>query len=287
MRIDCHSHVMEAEHLSGEFMQDMQRFLNEAGVGNYSVAAPPPAQMQTVFRQGVEKAIVFGLQASASGINVPNDYVASYVAEFPDRLVGYCSVDPLDPDARRELERSHRELGLKGLKLGPIYQHVHPHDKRFYPLYQYCNEVRMPLLFHQGSTTPRSAPLRVSSPLFLEDIAIEFPNLKIQIAHMGHPWYTETIQVLRKQRNVIADISSLWPRPWQFYNAMILAQEYGVTDQIVYGTDFPFATPEDTINGFLGLNKMVEGTHLPRVRDDVIEAILDKNGERLLGFLWE
>lgn len=286
MRIDAHSHVFGENHLSGEFAKDMQRFLNEAGVSDYSLDAPPTAHFKTVFAEGVEKAIVFGLQANASGINVPNDYVAEYIAEFPDKVAGYCSVDPTDPGARLEIDRSYHELGLKGLKLGPIYQHVHPHDKRFYPLYQRCNELGMPLLFHQGSTTPRTAPLRVSSPLLIEDIAIEFPKLKIQIAHMGHPWYTETIQVLRKQPNVFADISSLWPRPWQFYNAMILAQEYGVTDQIVYGTDYPFATPEDTIQGFLGLNKMVEGTNLPRVREDVIEAIMDKNAERIYGFLW-
>jgi predicted TIM-barrel fold metal-dependent hydrolase len=285
MRIDTHSHIMEEKHLSGQFLEDMQRFLNEAGA-DYSVAAPPPGHMETVFKEGVEKATVFGLQASASGIIVPNDYIANYVAEFPDKLVGYCSIDPLDPNARREVERSYHELSLKGLKLGPIYQHVHPHDKRFYSVYQRCNELGMPLIFHQGSTTPRDAPLSVSSPLFIEDIAIEFPDMIIQIAHMGHPWYTETIQVLRKQRNVVADISSLWPRPWQFYNAMILAQEYGVTDQIVYGTDYPFGTPEDTLNGLMGLNKMVEGTNLPRVRDDVIESILDKNAERIYGFLW-
>jgi len=145
----------------------------------------------------------------------------------------------------------------------------------------------MAIVFHQGSTTPRSAPLSVNSPLFIEDIAIEFPELKIQIAHLGHPWYTETIQVLRKQPNVFADISSLWPRPWQFYNALILAQEYGVTSKIVYGTDFPFGTPQGTIGGLLGLNHMVEGTNLPRVREEVIEAILDKNAERIYGFLWD
>jgi predicted TIM-barrel fold metal-dependent hydrolase len=276
---------MEDEHLSGEFVQDMRRFLKEAGV-TYSVVAPPGEHISAVFVGGVTKAIVFGLQAKASGIDVPNDYVASYAAEFPDKLIGYCAVDPTDPNARLEVERSYHELGLKGLKLGPIYQHVHPLDKRFYPVYQRCAELGMPIIFHQGSTTPRSAPLRVSSPLFIEDIAIEFPGLKMQIAHMGHPWYTETIQVLRKQPNVFADISSLWPRPWQFYNAMILAQEYGVTGQIVYGTDFPFGTPDDTLNGLFNLNKMVEGTHLPRVRDEVIEDILDRNADRIYGFLW-
>lgn len=286
MRIDCHSHIMAAEHLSGAFLADMQRFLDEAKVSDYEVAAPPTAHLETVFQQGVQKAFVFGLQAKASGINVPNDYIADYVTEFPDKLVGYCSVDPTDPRARLELERCHGELGLKGLKLGPIYQHVHPLDRRFYPIYQRCEELGMPLLFHQGSTTPKEAPLKFSNPLFIEEIAIEFPQLLIQIAHMGHPWYTETIQVLRKHRNVVADISSLWPRPWQFYNAMILSQEYGVTDQIVYGTDFPFGTPGDTINGLLGLNEMVAGTNLPRVGDEVIQAILDRNAERIYGFLF-
>jgi predicted TIM-barrel fold metal-dependent hydrolase len=288
MIIDCHSHAWKAGFLTGQFRADMEKFLREAGkAGEGRVIGADWADHFRVMDGVVDRVIVFGLQASYSGINVPNDYIAEYARQHPGRIVGFCSVDPHDPRARQELERSRSELGLKGLKLGPIYQDVHPHDRRYYPIYQRCAELKMPIIFHQGSTTPRQIHLAIASPLLIEDIAIEFPELKMHIAHLGHPWMIETIQVLRKQPNVYADISSLWPRPWQYYNALVLAQEYGVISQIVFGSDFPFGTPRETIDSLLGLNRMVEGTNLPRIKDETVDAILYRNAERIYGFLWE
>jgi len=287
MLIDCHSHVWKAEFLTGQFQEDMEKFVREAGkAAEGRVTNADRDRHARAMENLVDRAIVFGLQASFSGVSVPNDYVAEYAQLFPEKIVGFSSVDPLDPGARLELERSYYELGLKGLKLGPIYQNVHPHDRRFYPLYQRCAELNMPIVFHQSSTTPRSVRLAIASPLLIEDLAIEFPQLKIQIAHMGHPWYIETIQVLRKQPNVCADISSLWPRPWQFYNALILAQEYGVVPKLLFGTDFPFGTARESIDSLIGLNRMVEGTNLPQIREDTISAIIYGNAERIYGFLW-
>lgn len=288
MIIDCHSHAWKPEFLTGQFRADMEKFLREAGkAGEGRVIGADWSDHHRVMDGVVDRVIVFGLQAGFSGINVPNDYIADYARQHAGRIVGFCSVDPRDPGARQELERSRSELGLKGLKLGPIYQDVHPHDRRFYPIYQRCAELGMPIIFHQGSTTPRQIRLAIASPLLIEDIAIEFPQLKMQIAHLGHPWMVDTIQVLRKQPNVYADISCLWPRPWQYYNALVLAQEYGVISQVVFGSDFPFGTPKETIDSLLELNRMVEGTNLPRIRDETIDAILYRNAERIYGFLWE
>jgi predicted TIM-barrel fold metal-dependent hydrolase len=285
--IDCHSHSWKLETMTGTFRAEMDKFLREAGKeGEYQVGAAEWDDHARGVAAVVDRAIVFGLQANHAGINVPNDYIADYVKQHPDKLAGFCSVDPSDPNAYRELQRSYHELGLKGLKVGPIYQDVHPHDRRFWPLYRACNELKMPIVFHQGSTTPRNIHLLIASPMLIEDIAIEFPDLQIQIAHMGHPFMTETIQVLRKQPNVVADVSCIWPRPWQFYNAVIQAQEYNVTDKLVFGSDFPFGTPQDGIDGLNGLNRQVEGTNLPRIRDDVLDAILHRNAERIYDHLW-
>ncbi len=287
MLIDCHSHNWKLEHMSGTFKAEMDKFLREAGKeGEYQVGAGEwDDHWRTVMPQ-VDRAIVFGVQFNHAGVSVPNDYTAGYVNQHKDRLVGFCSVDPSDANAHAELLRSYHELGLKGLKVGPIYQNVHPHDRRFWPIYQACADLGMPIVFHQGSTTPRNIHLLICSPMLVEDVAIAYPNLRIQIAHMGHPFMTETIQVLRKQENVVADISSIWPRPWQFYNAIIQAQEYNVTSQLVFGSDFPFATPDDNRRALENLNAMVEGTNLPRVRDDVVDAILNRNAERVYGDLW-
>jgi predicted TIM-barrel fold metal-dependent hydrolase len=94
---------------------------------------------------------------------------------------------------------------------------------------------------------------------------------------MGHPWYEDTIAVVRKQPNVYAEISALYYRPWQFWNIMITAQEYLITDKIFFGTDFPFSTVEDSLAGIRAVNEVVQDTRLPRVSAEMIEAIIHAN----------
>ena len=107
----------------------------------------------------------------------------------------------------------------------------------------------LPIMFHQGTTFPRKAPLKYANPVLLEEIALRFPDLKMIIAHLGHPWEAETIVLIRKQPNVFSDISGLFYRPWQFYNSLRLAVEYGVVDKLLFGTDYPVATFEETVEG--------------------------------------
>jgi uncharacterized protein len=94
------------------------------------------------------------------------------------------------------------------------------------------------------------------------------------LAHMGHPWYDEAIVVSRKQPNVFLEISALFYRPWQYYNMLISAQEYGITDKIFFGTDYPFARVEESVDGLLKVNDQLQGTGLPRVSDETMERIL-------------
>src|SRR5207302_11471202 len=113
------------------------------------------------------------------------------------------------------------------------------------------------------TTFPRLAPLKFSLPILLEDVAMQFPDLKMIIAHMGHPWIAETIVLIRKQPNFFADISALHYRPWQFYNALVCAKEYGVLNKLLFGSDYPFTTPDATLQSMRDFNKMTEGTNLP------------------------
>ena len=91
---------------------------------------------------------------------------------------------------------------------------------------------------------------------------------------MGHPWYEECVAVIRKNPNVYAEVSALFYRPWQYYNILITAQEYLVTDKIFFGTDYPFTTLEESINGLKNVNQLVEDSKLPRVTNETIERIL-------------
>lgn len=117
------------------------------------------------------------------------------------------------------------------------------------PIYDHCVAHDLPLTMHMGTTFARNAPLELGHAIHVEPVALRYPELKIILAHMGHPWYEDAIAVVRKQPNVYAEVSALHYRPWQFWNIMISAQEYLVTDKIFFGTDFPFATVEESLAG--------------------------------------
>jgi predicted TIM-barrel fold metal-dependent hydrolase len=169
------------------------------------------------------------------------------------------------------------ELGLRGLKVGPVYQHFDPEDTKYWPLFKRAEELGLPVMWHQGTTFPSKARLKWAQPLQLEALAMAFPDLKMIIAHLGHPWEIDTTVLIRKCPNVYTDISAVHYRPWRYWRSMIEAIEYGVEHKILLASDFPSATIDNVINGLRNVNKVVEGTGLPTVPDDVIDDIIHEN----------
>ncbi|MCD6520666.1 MAG: amidohydrolase, partial [Anaerolineae bacterium] len=184
-----------------------------------------------------EKVVIFGLKARRTNRWVPDEYVAQCVAQAPEKLVGFAACDPTQPGYMEELRFAIEKLGLKGVKMGPIYAGFDPRDPRCMPVYSYCQENGIPILFHTGTTFVQNAPLGYSRPWLFDEVAIRFPGLHMVLAHVGHPFCDECLVVIRKHPHVYADISALFYRPWQFYNMLISAQEYKVTHKLLFGTD--------------------------------------------------
>lgn len=276
--IDCHTHVGEAGvHLGGEFMADARR------VWGPSLQLGTTLEQHWRHVQTVEYAVVLAFTAPAVGFVVPNDYVAAYVSTHPEKLIGFASVDPRDADAPAELRSAVSSLGLEGLKLGPVYQHFDPLGERAFAVYEAAEELGLPVIWHQGTTFVRDAPLEWARPMTLDTVARAFPRLRIVIAHLGHPWIEEAMATIRKHPSLFADISALESRPWQYYNGLVAALEYGVQEKILFGTDYPFSTVERTIAGLRGINRLVEGTPLPTIPTEVIDAIIERPTLELLG----
>lgn len=231
----------------------------------------------------VDRAFVFGFRARHSGLVVPNDLIARYVAQHPEKLIGFACIDPWDDDYLDEMHRCFEDLNFRGLKLAPIYQNYHPMDERMQPVYKYCEQRGIPVLFHQGTTFVRRAPLKYAQPTQLEDLAMLYPDLKIIIAHMGHPWVDETIVLIRKQPNIYADISALYYRPWQFYNSLMSAVEYGAHHKLLLGSDYTFTTPGDTIACLRKANHIVGDSGLPKISSEVVETLIERDAVKLLG----
>lgn len=267
MIIDMHSHVFPSEYLSEK---------------NQGWAASADEHYKGTSK--ADKVIVFGMYAPFCGILVPNNYIAEYLKRDPDRLIGFMSVDPGDKNCIEEIERSKKDLGLKGIKLGPMYQDFHPSDRKLaYPVYEKAQELNLPIIFHMGTTSIRETRLRYTLPISIEDIAHDFPNLKMVIAHLGSPWEADTIVLIRKQPNVYADIAALYYRPWQFYNSLRLATEYKVMDKLLFGSDFPATTVEDTIKGLFDICDLADRAKLPPIQREDVLAIINRNSLKLLG----
>lgn len=276
MIVDCHTHIWQADHWGEEISAESNR------ARGYEVDLTVNWSDHWQAMEVVDRAIVFGLRALHVGLVVPNDYVAEYVRQHPEKLIGFASVDPNEDGYMDELHRAFEDLHLRGLKLGPIYQNFHPMDERILPVYEYCARTHRPIIIHQGTTFPRRAPLKFALPIQLEDVALAYPDLTMVIAHLGHPWIAETIVLIRKHPNLYADISALHYRPWQFYNALMLAFEYGVLDKVLFGSDYPFTTPEATLKSLREINKIPGSSGLPRIPEEKIRALIERDTLELL-----
>ncbi len=205
-----------------------------------------------------------------------NDATADFVAAAPNRRIGFMSVDPQRPDAIEEADRC-RERGLVGVKLGPNYQDFDPLGDAALRFYAYCERWGLPILFHQGASPIRHAPLRYTHPLVTDEVALRFPELRIVMAHMGHPWTTDTVVTIRKHPHVYADVSSIYLRPWVCYQALLAAQEWGCGGKLLLGSDYPIATTGEAIAGLGRVNDMLKGTALPRINAELIDGIVHAN----------
>lgn len=279
MITDIHSHAWP---FPEAFSEDFIRQASAAKAGetvdltirleDYRAAAPAGT-----------RTVVFGGKARLSGLWVDDQYVADYVAQDPEHLCGYLSVDPTQPGWEDEMRFGHEELGLKGVKLLPMYAGFGADDPRLEPLWAYCEQRGLPVLLHTGTTFVRQAPLEYTLPRLIDSVATRHPEIRFVLAHLSHPYEGECVVTIRKHPNVYADISALHYRPWQLYNSLMLVQEYGVWEKVLFGSDYPFTTVDASITGLRRLNEMVEGTNLPRLNDDQIENLIHRNGFEILG----
>ncbi len=272
MIVDIHTHFLNFEqHCGNQLRQDMKRCNIEEKQWTYS------EEDYLNGTKAADKVIVFGLKATKTGWDVKNEYVADFVSRHSEKYIYFASIDPYQPDFMLDLVYNHKQLKCQGVKLGAIYQGVHPCDKRYYEIYDYCEKNNLPIITHMAATFSSGVPLDYARPFHMDQVACDFPHLKLILAHLGHPWESETLAIIRRQENVYADLSALYYRPWQFYNAMRLAVEYGCCNKILFGSDFPATTTESSIAGIRNLNNLAIKANLPLIPTDLIEGIIGRN----------
>ena len=208
-----------------------------------------------------------------------NEYVAQAVADFPDRFVGFGSVDPLKgvEMAVQGVEQI-KDLGLRGVKFHPSIQRFAPDDEQHWPIFERCQELGLMGLFHTGTSgvgagMPGGQGIRLDycRPIRLDTVAAEFPQFQIIAAHFGFPWHDEMLAIALHKTNVHIDISGWAPR---YIPATVVREMKGrLQDQFVFGSDYPFIRPERCLDELAAL----------QIPDAALEKLLIGNGRRLLG----
>jgi len=232
----------------------------------------------------VATTIVLGFKSRYLDAEIPNEQVADYVRLHPEKLIGFAGIDPTNPvEAKAELLRAKSDWGMPGLVVAPAAQDFHPSDTRALRVFEAAQDQQMPVLFHTGIHISSETKLEYARPFLLDEIARDFPDLKIIIAHMGYPWVSETLVLLAKHENVYSEISWLLHQPWEAYQTLLSALQYGVMDKLLFGSGFPSAAASNCIEELYSINHLAKGTNLPTIPREKLRGIVERDTLRLLG----
>ncbi len=228
---------------------------------------------------GIEKLVLFAWDAETTSHRprVTNEFVAEASENYPDRIIGFASVDPNKKSAVKELEYAINELKLCGLKLHPQVQAFEPNDRAYYPIYSKCVELGVPITFHTGSTYwgagmqgGGGVKLRFSNPMLLDDVAADFPELKLIMAHPGWPWQDEQLAIATHKDNVYIDLSGWSPK--YFQPLLVTYMTKLIPNKFLFGTDYPMLSPRRWLQDFDALH----------ISPEVKMMVLRENARKLL-----
>jgi uncharacterized protein len=270
MIVDCHTQIWNSH----------------AQLARDTMASAPAVQADESHHlaavEQVDKAIVLAFKSRYLGNDIPNRFVAEYVRRYPAKLIGFAGIDPCDADCLEELRVARDELNLRGVVISPELQNFHPTDTRAMRLYERCAQRGLPVLVEQNHRHP-TARLEYASPALLDEVAREFPQLRIVIARLGHPWVAQTVVLLGKHPNVYADVAGLLPQSWLSYTALLTAYEYGVMDKLLFGSDFPHRSPAACIEALYTINQFTHGSNLQAIPREQLRGIVERDTLALLG----
>lgn len=243
---------------------------------------PTVPEIASYYRERRMACVVFTVDAeAATGVPpIPNEEIAAGAADHPDVLVPFASIDPARGRAGvRQAHRLVREHGVRGFKLHPSVQRFFPDDRAVYPLYEAFEELGVPVVVHTGLTgigagVPGGAGIRLkySNPMLLDDVAVDFPELRIVMAHPSFPWQDEALAVATHKPYVYIDLSGWAPK--YFPPQLVQYANTLLKDKVLFGSDYPMLTPDRWLSDFADLP----------IKPEVRPKILKENALRLLGF---
>ncbi len=276
--IDVHTHV-----LASVAEEERSGSAAAALAGTFgSIPELTVPELADYYRERSMAAVVFTVDSvtrTGQEPRVSNEEIAEQAAEHPDTLIPFASVDPGRGAAGMRRARALIEHhGVRGFKFHPSDQEFYPNDRMAYPLYEVIAEAGLPALFHSGQTGVGAGQragggirLKYSNPMHLDDIAVDFPDMPIVIAHPSVPWQDEALAVAGHKPQVYIDLSGWSPK---YFPPQLVAQANSLLKKkVLFGSDFPALTPDRWLADFAKLD----------IKDEVRPLILKENAIRLLG----
>ena len=277
--IDIHTHV-EMSEAGGDSLPDD---LREAAVRHFrgESARPTALELASYYRERKMMAVIFTVDSESftGQTRVPNEEIARVANANSDVLIPFASIDP--HKGRRGVDEARRLIadhGVRGFKFHPNVQGFFPNDRMAYPLYEVIEEAGLPALFHTGQSgvgtgLPGGGGIRLkySNPMHVDDVAVDFPTLKIVLAHPSFPWQDEALAVAVHKPQVYIDLSGWSPK--YFSPTLIQYANTLLKHKVLFGSDYPLLTPDRWLADFEKI----------AIRDEVRPLILKENAARLFG----
>lgn len=267
--IDFHFHAPVKEFLDylGEFAESTLKYFNA------KVELKDLGSVLDEFSSlGVENFVVLPIDSTTFlGRKIPNELICSI---RDDRIVKFVSVDPLKDNSTDELRKLIKEFEPRGVKFHPQLQGFHPLDERVQKLYEICDELGLVTVFHTGISgigagVRSNIRLDYGRPIYFDEIAIRFPNMKIVMAHFGWPWVDEAIAVALHKPNVYLDLSGWAPK---YVPEQIWKYSIRLRDKLLFGSDYPLISPERWLKEFKEI----------KISDEIKQKILKDNARKIL-----
>ncbi len=277
--IDVHTHVHASVNTPAGGGKDREAFFAYFGSDVVSPSVHDLAEYYAARNMACVAFTVDATTATGEPPDVSNDEIAELAALHRDVVVPFASIDPHRGRAAvRELERLVEGGGIRGFKFHPNLQAFFPNERAFYPLYEVIEASGLPALFHSGHTGVGAGRpggdgvrLKYSNPMFLDDVAVDFPGMAIILAHPSFPWQDEAISVALHKPSVYIDLSGWSPKYFppnlvQYANTLL-------KHKVMFGSDYPVITPDRWLADFEKVD----------IRPEVRPLILKWNAARLLG----
>jgi len=267
--IDFHVHIGLKEHWY-EWVHAYQKEANSEYYERYDEMTDPERFATYLKSHQIERAVILPEVSPITTGVVSNEYIVEF-CKGNDIFLPFCTINPFLVSQPAQAFKKYIEMGAKGLKLYPSYNHFYPNESRIYPLYPIAQEHRLPVLIHTGSSVFRGSKIKYSDPIYLDDVATDFPDLPLLMAHSGRGlWYEKASFLSRLHSNLYLEISGLPPKNLLNY---FPEMEKNI-DKFIYGSDWP---------GIKTINSNIEAIKELPLAEGLIRKILYENAACILG----